>query len=53
MKLIDAVAHREHSAAEPQPKERKKDSHRRGTEVTELGVLLDKILFSAYSASPR
>ena len=26
---------------------------RRGTEVAEFGVLLHKILFSAYSASPR
>jgi hypothetical protein len=28
-------------------------THRRGTEDAELGVLLDKIPFSAYSASPR
>ncbi len=40
------------SAAEPQPKEKSR-IHRRGTEVAELGALLDKILFSAYSASPR
>jgi len=28
-------------------------THRRGTEVAEFGVLLDKFLFSAHSASPR
>jgi hypothetical protein len=27
--------------------------YRRGTEIAEFGVLIDKILFSALSASPR
>jgi len=40
------------SAAELQPKEKSR-IHRRGTEFAEFGVLLDKILFSAHSASPR
>ena len=45
-------AHQDPSAAEPQPKEHKR-TERRGTEVAEFGALLHKILFSAYSASPR
>ena len=45
-------AHQDPSAAEPQSKEHKR-TDRRGTEVAEFGALLHKILFSAYSASPR